>query len=304
MFATPLIVKTEVFARLPENLQKLGKPSDWIDSHPNLTHMPLFLEGPSFDLDGNLYCVDIAHGRIFTISTNGVFNVVAEYDGWPNGLKIDKAGKIFIADYKHGIMQLEPKTGQVDVVLERYRAERFKGVNDLVFASNGDMYFTDQGLTGLHDPAGRLFRYCVDGTLDCLLDNIPSPNGLVLSKDESALYLAVTRANAVWRVPFMPDGGVAKVGLYVQMSGGSGPDGIALDSEGGIVVAHVGFGTVWHFSPRGEPISRIVSCEGLLTTNVAFGGMDNCDLYITESETGTILRARLNIPGRHMYSHI
>ena len=88
------------------------------------------------------------------------------------------------------------------------------------------------------------------------------------------------------------------------MSGGVGPDGMALDLEGGVVVAHVGFGAVWHFSPRGEPISRIESCEGLLTTNVAFGGPKNCDLYITESETGTILRARLNVPGRKMYSHM
>ena len=201
-------------------------------------------------------------------------------------------------------MQLDPKTGQVYTVLERYRAERFKGVNDLVFASNGDMYFTDQGLTGLQDPSGRVFRYPVGGPLVCILDNIPSPNGLVLSKDESALYLAVTRANAVWRVPLIPDGGVSKVGVYIQMSGGSGPDGMALDLEGGVVVAHVGFGAVWHFSPRGEPISRIESCEGLLTTNVAFGGTKNCDLYITESETGTILRARLNVPGRKMYSHM
>ncbi len=304
MFAPPPITKTEVFARIPENLRKIGKQSDWIDSQPALTHAHSFLEGPSFDLDGNFYCVDIAYGRIFSISSDGVFNVIAEYDGWPNGLKINKRGKIFIADYKHGIMKLDPKTGQIDAVLERYRAERFKGVNDLVFASNGDMYFTDQGLTGLHDSTGRVFRYCVNGSLDCLLDNIPSPNGLVLSKDESALYVAVTRANAVWRIPFMPDGGVAKVGLYVQMSGGTGPDGMALDSEGGIAVAHVGFGAVWHFNSRGEPISRIESCEGLLTTNVAFGGADNCDLYITESETGTVLRARLNIPGRKMYSHM
>jgi gluconolactonase len=125
--------------------------------------MHSFLEGPSFDLDGNLYCVDVAYGRIFTISTNGVFNVVAEYDGWPNGLKINKVGKIFIADYKHGIMQLDPKTGQVSLVLERYRAEQFKGVSDLVLASNGDMYFTDQGLTGLQDPSGRVFRYPLGG---------------------------------------------------------------------------------------------------------------------------------------------
>ena len=304
MFAAPPVIKTEVFARVPENLRKSGTPSNWIDNQPGLTHTHSFLEGPSFDLDGNLYCVDIAHGRIFKVSNEGVFDVVTEYDGWPNGLKIDKNGQIFIADYKHGIMKLDPKTGRVEAVLERYRAERFKGVNDLVFASNGDMYFTDQGLSGLHDPTGRVFRYRESGALDCILDNVPSPNGLVLSRDETSLYLAVTRANAVWRVPFMPDGGVAKVGLYVQMTGGSGPDGMALDTEGGLAVAHVGFGVVWHFCPRGEPRARIESCEGMLTTNMAYGGADNRDLFITESETGTILRAKLDVPGREMYSHI
>jgi gluconolactonase len=268
MFAAPPVIKTEVFARVPENLRKSGIRSNWIDNQPGLNHTHSFLEGPSFDLDGNLYCVDIAHGRIFKVSNEGVFDVVTEYDGWPNGLKIDKHGQIFIADYKHGIMKLDPKTGRVEAVLERYRAERFKGVNDLVFASNGDMYFTDQGLSGLHDPTGRVFRYRESGVLDCILDNVPSPNG------------------------------------YVQMTGGSGPDGMALDNEGGLAVAHVGFGVVWHFSPRGEPLARIASCEGMLTTNMAYGGADNRDLFITESETGTILRAKLDVPGREMYSHM
>lgn len=58
------------------------------------------------------------------------------------------------------------------------------------------MYFTDQGQTGLHDPTGRVYRLCTDGRLDCQLANGPSPNGLVLTPDESALFVAMTGDNA------------------------------------------------------------------------------------------------------------
>ena len=105
-------------------------------------------------------------------------------------------------------------------------------MNDLVFTRNGDMYFTDQGQTGLQDPSGRLYRLrAADGKLECLLNNIPSPNGLVLNKAENALFLAVTRANAIWKITMLPDGTVTKVGTFIQMSGGSGPDGLALDED-------------------------------------------------------------------------
>jgi gluconolactonase len=57
------------------------------------------------------------------------------------------------------------------------------------------------------------------------------------------------------------------------------------------------------FSPRGEPLLHIESCAGHMTTNVAFGGKDNRDLYITESETGSVLVARMEIPGEPMHSH-
>jgi gluconolactonase len=67
---------------------------------------------------------------------------------------------------------------------------------------------------------------------------------------------------------------------------------------------HAGFGTVWVFSPLGEPLARIRSCAGIRTTNVAFGGPDNKSLFITEAEHGVILRARLGFAGRPMYSHL
>lgn len=79
--------------------------------------------------------------------------------------------------------------------LTRRNLERFKGPNDLIVASNGDVYFTDQGQTGVTDPTGRVYRLSPNGKLDTLLDNGVSPNGLVLSLDERVLYVAMTRAN-------------------------------------------------------------------------------------------------------------
>ena len=304
MYAAPPRIMSEVFATLPEKFFKGHRNTEWHKGQPGSGFANSLLEGPSFDRQGNLYCVDIPFGRIFRISPKGEFTLVTEYDGEPNGLKIHKDGRIFIADYKNGIMQLDPDTGTVTPFVTRYRVEHFKAVNDLIFASNGDLYFTDQGLTGLHDPSGRVFRVrASDGQVDCLMSNIPSPNGLVLDLTETVLYVAVTRANAIWRLPLMPDGGVAKAGNFIQMSGGGGPDGMALDQEGNIVVGHLGTGA-WLFSKHGLPMAWLISCRGNHLTNMAYGGPDNRTLYMTESETGTILTARLDVPGRLMYSHM
>jgi gluconolactonase len=304
MFAPPKDIETEIFARLPDEFRGVDPGNEWVAAQPVGSPPHSVLEGPSFDRDGNLWCVDIPNGRIFRVTPDGRFNLVAQYDGWPNGLKIHRDGRIFIADYKHGIMLLDPVSGKVTPYLVRANLERFKAVNDLFFARNGDLYFTDQGMTGMHDPTGRVFRVHADGRVECLLDNVPSPNGLVMNLDETMLYLAVTRGNCVWRVPLRRDGGVAKVGVYIQLSGGwGGPDGLALDEAGGLAVAHVGLGTVWVFDARGEPKYRVRSCAESHTTNVTYGGLDGRTLFITESGSGTILRARLETAGKPMYSH-
>jgi gluconolactonase len=305
MFAPPPEIQTKVFARVPEALLRSEEVSDWLRDYQLGARRGSFLEGPSFDLDGNLYLVDVAHGRIFRVSPAAEFTVVADYDGQPNGLKIHKDGRIFIADHQLGIVELDPVSGKVTPFVDRDRLPDFKGCNDLFFASNGDLYFTDQGQTGLHDPTGRLYRQRADGRLECLLDNIPSPNGLVMTPDESVLFLAVTRANAVWRVPFQRDGSIVKVGIFIQFTGGiGGPDGMAMDAAGNLVVAQVGSGSAWQFSALGEPIARIRAAEGLLLTNMAYGGPENRTLYMTESATGTVLTAELAAPGQPMYSHI
>ena len=303
LFSPPSDVATTVFARLPDELKSAGQSNSWAARQPIGMPAASLIEGPSFDRQGNLWCVDIPNGRIFQVTREGEFKVIAQYDGWPNGLKFHRDGRGFIADYKHGIMVLDPVNGKVTPFLADANGAPFKGVNDLFFAANGDLYFTDQGLTGLHDPSGRLFKLSPQGKLTCLLDNIPSPNGLVMNADESQLYVAVTRGNCVWRVPFVRDGSIAKVGLHIQLSGGGGPDGLALDEQGGLIVAHVGIGSVWTFNSIGEPACRIRSCMGTHTTNVAFGWPDRDTLYITESSSATILTAKLPVPGKIMYSH-
>lgn len=302
MFAPPPEIETRVFARLPDSFRRPGTRTRWADVMTLGGTVDSFLEGPSFDAEGNLYVVDIPYGRIFRIDAAGAWTLVAEYDGEPNGLKLHADGRAFIADHKHGIMRLDTASGAVEPVLDRPKLERFKGCNDLFFAGDGALYFTDQGQTGLHDPSGRLYRLSPDGRLDCLLDTVPSPNGLVTNLDEKILYLAVTRANAVWRVPMLADGRASKVGVFVQLSGGlAGPDGLALDEAGNLAVAHAGLGTVWLFSRLGEPIARVRSCAGALTTNLAYGGPGRKTLYITESETGSVLAADMPVAGRRMY---
>ncbi|PTQ93363.1 gluconolactonase [Paraburkholderia sp. GV068] len=302
MFALPETLEAQPFACLPDELRTGSVKSEWNSGQPAGLHATSFLEGPSFDRDGVLWCVDVVNGRILNIDQDGEFSVAVEYDGWPNGLKIREDGLVFIADYKNGIMVHEPGSKVVKPFLVRAGMERFKAVNDLFFAANGDLFFTDQGLTGLHDPTGRVFRITRDGKVDCLLSNVPSPNGLVMDHDEHALLLAVTRANAVWRVPIL-NGGVAKVGTFIQLSGGVGPDGLALDSSGGLLIAHAGMGAVWVFNARGEPTYRVNTAAGNLSTNLAFGGPENRDIFITESRSAQIYRARVEVPGKVLVSH-
>jgi gluconolactonase len=297
------VIPSEVFARVPDALRIRGRQSRWAEKYRPGRVVDCFLEGPSFDRAGNLYVVDLAWGRVLRVSPGGDFFVAVQYDGQPNGLKIHRDGRIFVADRTMGIVLVDPGSGHLEVLAGGYEGRPFQGVNDLVFAGNGDLYFTDQGMSGLESPTGRVFRLHAGGALDLVMDAIPSPNGLVLDHTESVLYVNVTRDNAVWRLPLAEDGLARRVGAYIRLTGGTGPDGLAIDEDGGLAIAHLGLGAVWLASPEGEITARIESCAGKGTTNVAFGVAEPRLLYITESETGQILRARVPVSGWPMFSH-
>lgn len=292
----PTIRDAEVFTRLPDSFRE-KRVTAW--SAANRAGQPLdsFLEAPVFDREGNLYVGDIPNGRIFRVDAKGKWELVIQYEGEPNGMKFASDSEIIIADYRNGLMSLDVKRGTVRGFLERRNTERFKGVNDLVFDSRGNLYFTDQGQTGLHDPTGCVYRLGKDGRLDRLLANVPSPNGVALSPDEKVLYVAVTRGNCVWRVPLMEDGGTAKVGQFFTSHGPSGPDGLAVDESGRLLVANPGLGVVWVLDAMAQPVEVLRSCAGTSVTNLAFGGSDRRMIYLTESTTGSILCAAMDERG-------
>lgn len=287
----PRLIETRAYTAMPDEFRRKER-TEWADANRPGAPTDCFIEGPSFDADGNLYIVDIPFGRIFRIAPDRKWSLVVEYDGWPNGLKISRDGRILVADYRHGIMELDARVGRMRKLLTSRNSESFKGCNDLHLASNGDIYFTDQGQTGLHDPTGRVYRLKTDGRLDCLISTGISPNGLALDPAEGALFVAMTRDNAVWRVPFMTDGSVSKVNRFCTMFGSSGPDGLTMDQSGRLFVAHASLGHVFVFAPNGELIARIKSCAGQSCTNVA---IRDDRLYITESVTGTVLVADISV---------
>jgi gluconolactonase len=299
-FKQPELIKAQIFMSLPQKFRRKTRTT-WSDPNRQGAEVDSFLEGPAFDRAGNLYFVDIPFGRVFRITTKGEWELVTQYDGWPNGLKLHQDGRFFIADYRLGLMVLDAAAGTVAPLLETAYSEGFKGLNDLHFASNGDLLFTDQGQTGIADPTGRVYRLRANGALDRLASNVPSPNGITVNGRNNQVYVAVTRAQQIWRLPLMADGQPSKTGVAIQLSGGhAGPDGIEMDAEDGLVVCHLGIG-VWRFDANGLP-THLVHADGhRLLTNVAFGGPDRKILYITDSANGEILTAQMPVAGKVMF---
>jgi gluconolactonase len=309
-FAPPAVIEARVLTRLPDSFRQ-ARRTEWCEANKPGHEIDSFLEGPAFDRAGNLFVVDIPFGRIFRISPALEWKLATQYDGWPNGLAIHRDGSIWIADYRRGLMRIDPDEagGEPAPLLGHRNSESFKGLNDLTFDKHGNCYFTDQGQTGLHDPTGRVFRFTPAtkpgqgaGRLDCLLANVPSPNGIALDPSARVLFVAATRANAVWRGPVLHDGNVSKFGAFRTFFGASGPDGLAMDAQGCLVVAHASLGGAFLLNPRGEVTHFIKSPAGSAVTNLAYRP-GTSTLVLTESETGTVLEADLTSPGQALYSH-
>ncbi|OAA59733.1 Sugar/inositol transporter [Niveomyces insectorum RCEF 264] len=273
-YSPPPVIKAELYVRVPDEIRCLGEESEWKGGTAR-TLQGIFIEGPVADVKGNIYFVDIPYGRILKIDSDKTVTVCARWDGEPNGLAATKDGDLLVADYK----------------------QRFKGPNDLIVDSKDNVYFTDQGQTGMTDPTGKVYRLSPDGKLDTLVDNGVSPNGLALSPDEKYLYVAMTRSNQVWRLPLHPDGTTSKVANFFQSFGTAGPDGLAFDEEGNLFICHPSLGSVFVVDPTGVPKARIVSgTKGIHFTNCCFGGPENKTLYITDSLEGAIQKISVSFP--------
>ena len=297
------LVKAEVFSSMPGKFRKKSRTA-WSDPNRQNVEVECFLEGPAFDRQGNLYIVDTPFGRIFRIDPKGEWELVIQYDGWPNGMKFHKDGRLFIADYRKGILVARREDARSSRRSSRPpTAKASRAATTCTSRARAISTSPTRARPASRIPTGRLFRLRANGSLDRLVTNIPSPNGVTVSTTEKHVYVGVTRSQQVWRLPVMHDLAFSKTGVAIQLSGGvGGPDGVEMDAENGILVCQLGVG-VWRFDANMLP-THLIHSEGDKhhhLDNVAFGGPDRKTVYITDSLSGDVLMAKLPVAGKLLY---
>ncbi len=293
IFALPKRIMAERLSTVPTEFRR---------PHPGFTTRHLgdtfdcYIEGAAVDRAGNVLMVDIPASRVLKLSPRGEWSIVAEYDGRPKGLKVHRDGRLFIADNRRGVVIVDPATGKTDIALTRSSYGGFQACNDIALSRTGSVLFTDQAASCLSEPNGSVYRWRPDGPVERLVNNAPGPNGVCYNPSETQIYVAVTRANAIWTLWLNSDGTRDKLMLFVQMSGGIGPDGLVVDEQGGLIVAHLGIG-VWRFDGRGRATHFIETPGGDLCSSVSFGSGDSRTLYITEAASGSIYQVEMPYKG-------
>src|SRR5262245_10473245 len=224
-----------------------------------------------------------------------------------NGLTFDSQGRLVACE--HGdrrVSRLEADGKTKTTLADKYDGKRLNSPNDLVYKSNGDLYFTDPiyGLPkGADDPARELdfcgvYRLSKDGKLTLLTKEITRPNGIAFSPDEKKLYVASSDPDkAIWMVyDVQPDGTIANGKVFFDATAWAKenrpglPDGMKVDKDGNLFAT--GPGGVHVFSPEGKHLGTLDT--GVPTANVAWGG-DGSTLYITANTA--LLRVKLNTKG-------
>lgn len=222
-----------------------------------------------------------------------------------NGLTFDPQGRLVLAE--HGdrrIARLE-KNGTKTTLVDRFEGKRINSPNDVVFKSNGDLYFTDPpfGLPKSFDDPRKetafqgVYRYSKDGKVTLLTKDIKAPNGIAFSPDEKRLYISNSNAaDAGWMGYDVKADGTIENGrilfngtaLVKKMPGA--PDGMKVDREGNIFGA--GPGGIYVISPDGKHLGSIEI--GVPTGNVAWGE-DGSSLFITSNTN--VFRLKLTTKG-------
>ena len=280
--------------RLPEGYRHMGEPSAWAKMTRPGEPIHSFLEAAFFDAEANLWLSDVPYGRVFKVSPEGDWSLVHQVDGEPHAMRIAPDGQHIAVDYRHGLIEL---TGHSDfkVLSTGLESQPYLGLSDMAYAPDGSLWFTDSGRTSLSDPKGRVYCLSPGGVLRLVLDCLPYSNGICFSPDGAWVYVAATRANQVWRLSSnLPTTGQPMVGVFLQLSGGLGPDGLATNKQGWLTVAQAQAGRAYVFDALGDPIAEVRLPEGLWTTSVTFHPDDQSKLYIVDAQTGTIFVA--NIP--------
>jgi len=280
----------------------------------------LFTEGPVWvpataNTSGYLLFSDPNANTIYRWSADGqvsVFRTKSGYAGFnvgeyhqpgSNGLTLDSKGRLTIN--QHGnrrVIRVEPR-GNITVLADRYEGKRLNSPNDLVYRSDGALYFTDPpfGLPKVFDDPQKELPYsgvyCVkDGQVKLVGTDLDAPNGLAFSPDEKFLYVNNwdDKKKVILRYDVQPDCTLTNSALFFDMTNATGSDaldGLKVDQQGNVY--STGPGGLWIISPDGKQLGLLRAPED--PHNMAWGDDDGKTLYIT-ALTG-IYRIRMNIAG-------
>lgn len=281
-------------------------------------------EGPIWVRDGGyLLFSDIPRNSIFRWKEGEGVSLYLSPSGYTgrtyyglepgsNGLTLDSQGRLTACE--HGdrrVSRLYADGGKMTLA-DRYQGKRLNSPNDLVFRSNGDLYFTDPayGIPDRYEDTTRreldfcgVYRLTPDGRVDLMTDELIKPNGLAFSPDESVLFVSQSDPDrAIWmRYEVKADGSLAQGEVFQDVTEHAGqlpglPDGFKIDEKGNLFAT--GPGGVWVFSAEGKPLGRIET--GQRTANCAWGD-DGSTLYIAAHMLILRIRTRTRaavMPGR------
>jgi len=280
----------------------------------------LFTEGPVWVPDGYLLFSDPNSNTIYRWSDSdglSVFRTKSGYTGadigeygqpGSNGLALDRDGRLTIDEHGNRRVTRLEKNGSLTVLADRYQGKRLNSPNDLVYRSDGSLYFTDPpfGLPKFfadprkETPYSGVYRWS-DGTLQLLTTALSGPNGLAFSPDEQFLYLGNwdEKNKVVMRYAVQSDGTLGDGRVFFDLTSAPGADaidGVKVDQQGNVYVS--GPGGVWIFSAAGTHLGTIAGPEH--PHNFAWGGADGKTLYLT-AQTG-LYRIRLGISGSRPFA--
>jgi gluconolactonase len=262
-------------------------------------------EGPAFDRNGNLWFVNwltSSINRLDGCEPGGTVTEVVSTGGIPAGLAFHPDGTLYIADEGdqwHGVLKYTPG-GTLSAWVQTYQGHKLNGANDLVFANDGTLYFSDPWRSSLENPIGGFYRAFPDGRLEQLDTGMAFPNGVAVAPDGSAVYLAETRPNRILRYEIRRDGTVGPRTVFAVLEDPPGPDGMAFDEAGNLYIAHYNGSRVDILDPQGRQTDH-VPVPGASVTNVAFGGPDRRTLVITDVATASLYMTRVEIPGLRLF---
>jgi gluconolactonase len=274
-----------------------------------------FTEGPVWVADGYLLFSDPNNNTIYRWSEDdgvSVYRAKSGYSGTnigeyhqpgSNGLAVDGENRVTINQHGNRRVIRVERTGAVTVLADNYQGKRLNSPNDLVYRSDGSLYFTDPpfGLPKVFDDPGKelpfsgVFRW-KDGTVQLLTKELGGPNGIAFSPDEKYLYVGDwdEKHKVVMRYDVAPDGSIANGRVFADLTprpGEDAIDGVKVDTRGNVYVS--GPGGLWIYSPEGKALGTIEGAEH--PHNFAWGDADGRTLYIT-ARSG-LYRIRLSVEG-------